>query len=181
MSLLRIPTIYLCSTQVDPIFNALMQALRMDPQLLRTDATRILQQVDSTQSVSDEQLLTTESELGRTFQKARENKRFHYTDAWGIGLGRLLELRSSRINPTNPPDFSKWSQLLLRVPAERLEQSWAGFTEQQRRMQSFEATRRALIAQKSTTSEYSRTHRQLYSLDGNSAGKEKGQCELNRR
>ena len=117
----------------------MLRALSMDPQQLKSDATRLLRQVDATRSVSDQGLFSSESELGEVFQKVRENEKFHYTDAWGVGLGRLLELRQST---TNRPDFARWSELLIRVPAERMEQSWSNFSEQQSRIQSFEATRK---------------------------------------
>lgn len=123
----------------------MLHALSLDPQLLRSDATRILKNIDSTQSVSDESFLRSDSELGRMFQSVRENSEFHYTDAWGVGLGRLLELRQSSPSPLS---FAKWSRLLLRVPAERLERSWSDFNQQQRRVQSLEAARRDAAAQR---------------------------------
>lgn len=129
---------------MEPIFDKMLHALSIDPQLLKTDATRIIKNIDTTQSISDESFLSSDSELSRMLRNVRENSQFHYTDAWGIGLGRLLELRQASPSPLS---FEKWSKLLLRVPVERLERSWRDFNEQQSRIQCFEAARREAAAQ----------------------------------
>jgi len=104
----------------------MVNALGMDPRAIREDAKQVLQQVDLTRSLSDEDFLySADSEVGKIFDKVRSNRLYHYTDAWGVGLVRLMELRKH--TPPTVNDFIAWSDLLVNVPAERLSASWSAF------------------------------------------------------
>jgi len=104
----------------------MVNALGMDPRAIREDAKQVLQQVDLTRSLSDEDFLhSADSEVGKIFDRVRSNRLYHYTDAWGVGLVRLMELRKH--TPPTVNDFIVWGDLLVNIPAERLSASWSAF------------------------------------------------------
>ena len=104
----------------------MIHALDMHPTAIKEDAKLLLRQVDLTKSLSDENFLrSADSDMGKIFDKIRGNQQFHYTDAWGVGLARLMELRKH--TPPSAMDFTTWSDLLVNVPAERMSASWSAF------------------------------------------------------
>ncbi len=123
--------------QVDPIFHSVMNAVSLDPHTLENSAKLVLKGIDQTRLVSDENLLLKSGdELGKIFAGVPNNPAFRYTDSWGVGLVRMMELRGSLAVDKNNAQFAKWSELLCgAVCAEQLAQSWGGFIAQQRRMQ----------------------------------------------
>ena len=103
-----------------------MHALNMHPTAIKEDAKLLLRQADLTKSLSDEDFLRSpDSEVGKLFDNVRCNRQFHYTDAWGVGLARLMELRKH--TPPSAMDFKALSDLLENVPAERMSASWSAF------------------------------------------------------
>lgn len=103
-----------------------MHALDMHPTAIKEDAKQLLRQVDLTNTLSVEDFLrSADTEVGKIFDKVRSNRQFHYTDTWGVGLARLMELRKH--TPPSAMDFATWSDLLVNVPAERMSASWSAF------------------------------------------------------
>lgn len=76
------------------------------------------------------------------FECTRENRFFKYTDAWGVGLGRMMELVG---NEPNPESFEKWSSSLRWVFTPRLISTWDEFSGDQLRMQGIEAMQKQLM------------------------------------
>jgi hypothetical protein len=123
--------IFIC--QIDMIFNVLMKAMNFDPVQIRHDATRILSAIKEIPIGSDEEVLNAKGgEIVKIFDSVRTNRFFKYTDSWGIGLGRLIEL--SGIEPSMD-SFSRLAKSLKWVYATSLMKSWSQFSSEQIKMQ----------------------------------------------
>lgn len=131
--------------QIDVIFNEMMKAIGFDPAVIREDAKRALELIKTTKSLSDEEFLSStdpDNELGKILKNARENRFFKYTDAWGVGLARMMELRD--LSP-GKESFERWCKVLRWVSPNRLLQSWDEFCADQIRMQGVEAMQKQLM------------------------------------
>mmetsp|Transcript_18494 Transcript_18494/g.25566 ORF Transcript_18494/g.25566 Transcript_18494/m.25566 type:complete len:365 (-) Transcript_18494:164-1258(-) len=133
---------YALQDEIDVIFNVMMKAVGLDPALIRADAKRILSVIKESTLSEDEFLAATEGEIAEIFNGVRKNRFFKYTDAWGIGLARLMELKG--VEP-NMLSFEKWSKSLRWVFTPRLMQSYDEFCGDQLRMQGVEAMQKQLL------------------------------------
>eukprot|EP01039_Chlorochromonas_danica_P005234 gene5235-5767_t len=133
---------YALSDEIDIIFNEIMKAVGFDPVKLREDAKRILTLIKES-TLSDEDFLNQqEGELADIFNHVRKNRFFKYCDGWGIGLGRMLELRGIEVNEKA---FDLWAASLKWVFSPRIMQSWTEFCGDQLRMQGVEAMQKQLL------------------------------------
>lgn len=123
---------YALPDEIDVIFNTMMKAVGFDPVVIRADAKRILGLIKESTLSEDEFLAATEGEIAEIFNSVRNNRFFKYTDAWGIGLARMMELKGVEPNITS---FEKWSKSLRWVFTPRLMQSYDEFCGDQLRMQ----------------------------------------------
>ena len=69
-----------------------MVAVGFEPQKIRDDAKRMLSLIKEGNPTADDILNSTEGELAEILINVRTNRFFKYTDAWGVGLGRMIEL-----------------------------------------------------------------------------------------
>ena len=87
-----------------------MNAVGLDPNLLRADAKRLLAVIKSQENRTETEILNSkDNELGQIFENVRKNRFFKYTDAWGVGLGRIMEL--ANIEP-KVENFEIWVSML---------------------------------------------------------------------
>lgn len=101
-----------------------MTALKFDPVMLREDAKRVLQLIKESTLSEDEFLAQTEGEIAKIFNNVRANRFFKYTEAWGVGLCRMMELRGLEVNEER---MERWSASLKgHVNQRRISQSWSG-------------------------------------------------------
>jgi hypothetical protein len=125
------------------MFNELMKAVGFSPAKLREDAKRMLELIKATASVPEAEFLRGgDNELGKLFASIQKDRFFKYTDAWGVGLGRLMELRE--VDPGKEV-FERWSAALRWVPPTRLLQSWDEFCADQIRMQGVEVMQKQIM------------------------------------
>jgi len=87
-------------------------------------------------------LASTEGEIAEIFNSVRTNRFFKYTDAWGVGLGRMMELLN--VEPKTE-SFDRWAGNLKWVFTPRLMQTWDEFCGDQLRMQGIEAMQKQLM------------------------------------
>ena len=120
----------------------MMKAVGLDPNLIREDAKRVLSLVKDGNPSEDDILNAQTGELADIFNNVRTNRFFKYTDAWGVGLGRLIEVLG--VEP-NEASFNKWSSSLRWVFTPRLIQTWDEFCGDQLRMQGIEAMQKQLL------------------------------------
>lgn len=133
---------YALQDEIDVIFNVMMKAVGLDAVKIREDAKRMLTLIKEG-SLSEADLLSAkEGELADIFNKVRENRFFKYTDAWGIGLGRMIELIGGE---PKTESFDRWSGSLRWIFTQRLMQTWDEFTGDQLRMQGVEAMQKQLL------------------------------------
>lgn len=134
---------YALQDEIDVIFNEMMKAVGMDPKLIRDDAKRVLQLIKDGPQSEDEILAETYSgELADIFNRVRANRFFKYTDAWGVGLCRMMELVG--VEPKQE-SFEKWCPSLRWIFAQRLTQTWDEFSGDQVKMQGIEAMQKQLL------------------------------------
>lgn len=124
------------------IFNILMKSMGLDPVKIRDDAKRILTLVKESTLSEEEFLNQSTGELGEIFNYVRTNRFFKYTDAWGVGLCRIMELRG--IEP-NEESFNRWTKNLRWVFTPRITQSWSEFCADQLKMQGIEAMQKQIM------------------------------------
>lgn len=84
----------------------------------------------------------TEGEIADIFNSVRTNRFFKYTDAWGVGLGRMMELVGAE---PKSESFDRWCGSLKWVFTPRLMQTWDEFCGDQLRMQGIEAMQKQLM------------------------------------
>jgi hypothetical protein len=82
------------------------------------------------------------NELTDILDYVRTNRFFKYTDAWGVGLCRVMELIG--LEP-NVDTFNRWTATLRWVFPQRLTQSWDEFCNDQIRMQGVEAMQKQIL------------------------------------
>ena len=128
--------------QIDEIFNKMMVAVGFEPQKIRDDAKRMLGLIKDGNPTADDILSSTEGELAEILINVRTNRFFKYTDAWGVGLGRMIELVGAE---PNSDSFDKWSASLRWVFTPRLISTWDEFCGDQLRMQGIEAMQKQLM------------------------------------
>lgn len=139
---LSLPFIILFSPQIDVIFNTMMKCVGFDANKIRDDAKRVLTLIKEGPQNEDEVLAATSGELAEIFNNVRTNRFFKYSDAWGVGLGRMMELLS--VEPKQD-SFDKWSKNLKWVFTQRLMQTWDEFSGDQLRMQGIEGMQKQLL------------------------------------
>lgn len=120
----------------------MMKAVGFDANKIREDAKRVLSLVKEGDPTEDAILGATSGELAEIFNNVRSNRFFKYTDAWGVGLGRLIEVLGAE---PNEAAFNKWSASLRWVFTQRLMQTWDEFCGDQLRMQGIEAMQKQLL------------------------------------
>jgi hypothetical protein len=133
---------YALQDEIDVIFNEIVKALRLDPVKVRDDAKRVLNFIKENNLSEEEFLNLKEGEVGEIFEKLRTDRFFKYTDAFGVGLCRIMELRNVEPKLEN---FQRWTQTLRWVNPTRLVQSWAEFNGDQVKMQGVEAMQKQLL------------------------------------
>merc|ERR1711988_1944249 len=133
---------YAMQDEIDAIFNIMMDACGLDATRIREDAKRLLTLLKELDCSFDKLLDMQEGELAEIFHAVRANRFFKYTDAWGIGLGRIIELTGGEATAES---FDKWSTSLRWVFTSRLIQTWDEFTGDQLRMQGVEAMQKQLL------------------------------------
>jgi Thylakoid formation protein len=119
----------------------MMIAVGFEPQKIRDDAKRMLSLIKDGNPTADDILNATEGELAEILINVRTNRFFKYTDAWGVGLGRMIELVGSE---PNSDSFDKWSASLRWIFTPRLISTWDEFCGDQLRMQGIEAMQKQL-------------------------------------
>lgn len=133
---------YAMQDEIDTIFNTMMESCRLDPVRIREDAKRLLTLVKDSSMTEDDLLNAKEGELAEIFNTVRSNRFFKYTDAWGIGLGRIIELTGGE---PKAESFDKWAASLRWIFTSRMMQTWDEFTGDQLRMQGVEAMQKQLL------------------------------------
>ena len=133
---------YALPDEIDVIFNELLKCVGFDPVLIREDAKKILSSIKDSNFTEDEVLNGKEGVLAKIFDDVRTNRFFKYTDAWGVGLGRIIELLGVEPNETS---FERWCKSLKWVFSQRVMQTWNEFTADQVRLQGVEAMQKQLL------------------------------------
>jgi hypothetical protein len=134
---------YALEEEVDAIFYALLSSLRFHPQQLLTDAQRIMSLLQNAQAIAEEDFWPSLLTLISTSTSSRSAKYpiTKYTDAWGIGLVRMMELRKVEVNKSTLWNWCKKFQsnsLLqnrLHDFPEQILQTWSHFLSQQQSLQ----------------------------------------------
>lgn len=120
----------------------MMKVVGLDATQIRDDAKKVLTLVKESTLSPEEFLNSQEGEIAAVFNTVRNNRFFKYTDAWGVGLARIMELKGVEPNQEN---FEKWCGSLKWVFAPRLIQTWDEFCGDQLRMQGVEAMQKQLL------------------------------------
>jgi len=120
----------------------MMRVVGLNGTLIRADAKRILDTITELPQNEDAFLSSSTGEIAEILNNVRKNRFFKYTDAWGVGLGRLMELIG--VEPKQE-SFDKWCKSLKWVFAQRLMQTWDEFSGDQLRMQGVESMQKQLL------------------------------------
>jgi hypothetical protein len=102
---------YSLPEEIDPIFDTAMTAVGFDPDQLRSDGKRVQALVRDLAAASGEggnvtsAILYGDHELARLFESVRQNRFFKYSEAWGVGMCRVIELIG--LDP-KPELFTPW-------------------------------------------------------------------------
>jgi hypothetical protein len=120
----------------------MMKAVGFDPVKIRDDAKLILTLIKEGNLTEADVLDAKDGTFAEIFQNVRNNRFFKYSDAWGIGLGRVLELLG--VEPKDE-SFDRWAKSLRWVFTSRLLSTWNEFTSDQVRMQGVEAMQKQLM------------------------------------
>jgi hypothetical protein len=120
----------------------MMKAVGLDATKIRDDAKRILTLVKDGSMTEADILNSKDGELAEILNNVRSNRFFKYTDAWGIGLGRIIELTGGE---PKQESFDRWTKSLRWVFTPRLMSTWDEFTGDQLRMQGVEAMQKQLL------------------------------------
>lgn len=162
---------YPLQDEIDIIFSTMMTACGLDPAKIRDDAKKILALIKQGTFTEEDVLGMKEGELAKVFNNVRTNRFFKYTDAWGVGLGRIMELIG--VEP-KVESLETWSKDLKWVFAPRLLQTWNEFCADQLRMQGVEAMQKQLLIR-----EKKRAAARLEKKAGEFDSKKKALLELN--
>jgi len=133
---------YPLQDEIDKIFNEMMKAVGFDANKLRDDAKKVLTLIKESNLTEDDILNLKDGLLGDIFTRCRTNRFFKYTDAWGVGLARIMELIG--VEPKSET-FDRWSKSLKWIFTPRLTQTWTEFCGDQLRMQGVEAMQKQLL------------------------------------
>jgi len=133
---------YPLQDEIDKIFNIMMTAVGLNPNTLREDAKKVLTVIKDSNLTEEDLMNVKEGILAEVFSKVRGNRFFKYTDAWGVGLGRVMELIG--VEP-KAESFDRWSANLKWVFTPRLISTWSEFCGDQLRMQGVEAMQKQLL------------------------------------
>lgn len=95
------------------------------------------------------------------FAQIQKNRFFKFTDAFGVGLSRIMELHE--VNPGKEA-FDRWSAALKWVPVARLV-TWDEFCADQIRMQGVEVIQRAAVRLESKVAAFDDKKRALPELN----------------
>lgn len=120
----------------------MMKAVGLDADKIREDAKKVLSLIKDKGLTQDSLLDSKEGELAAIFQGVRSNRFFKYTDAFGVGLGRIVELCGGTADDKS---FEKYEASLRWCFAQRMMQTWNEFTSDQLRMQGVEAMQKQLL------------------------------------
>jgi hypothetical protein len=134
---------YALQDEIDVIFNEMMKACGFDPAVIRADAKKVLNLVKESPLQGEDFLNGQEGEIADIFNGVRKNRFFKYSDAWGVGLGRVMELKG--VENINGTSFDTWCGSLKWVFSPRVVQSWDEFCGDQLRMQGVEAMQKQLL------------------------------------
>eukprot|EP01033_Poteriospumella_lacustris_P000806 gene806-572_t len=96
---------YAVPQEIDSIFNAMVIALQLDPQQVRRDAKRLIGLAKGRPTPLIDNLPP--AELFTVVDTNPGNKEFPLTDAWAVGLGRLIELYGAVPSETI---FRRWNR-----------------------------------------------------------------------
>lgn len=144
-----LPTVTVCVLitlpylQIDAIFNAMVIALQMDPQQVRDDAKRLISLTKGHTSSSIDQLPP--AELFTVVNTGPAHKEFPLTDAWAVGLGRLIELCGAIPSETT---FRRWNRRGMNNA--RLMAAWSDFQADSQRLFSLECIQQQLLQSSAT-------------------------------
>jgi hypothetical protein len=119
-----------------------MTALGFDPVVIRDDAKRMLGLIKSSNETGISVLDMKEGEIADILNYIRGNRFFKYTDAFGVGLGRMMELVGTDPNAEN---FEIWCNSLKWIFQQRLSSTWNEFNADQLKMQGVEAMQKQLM------------------------------------
>lgn len=162
---------YPLQDEIDTIFNTLMASVGLDSIKVRDDAKKILTLVKESSLSEDDLLNAREGLFAKIFANVRTNRFFKYTDAWGVGLGRIMELIG--VEPKTE-SFDRVSKSLRWIFTPRLMQTWEEFCADQLRMQGVEAMQKQLLIR-----EKKRAAARLEKKAGQFDDKKKALLELN--
>jgi len=117
---------YPATAEVDNIFNAYVTSLGFNPVSVRADARRltVLVKKYKAQTSSSLFLPVIQNEVSHLLKKVRNNKDFHFVTAWGIGVGRCLEISGTNCDERN---FQIVSNYVKHVKTGELLKSWTEF------------------------------------------------------
>ena len=132
---------YPLADEIDIIFDAMMDSVGLKPQEIRDDAKALMTMVRDGSMTEEDVLAAKEGEIADILNNVRENRFFKYTDAWGIGLGRMIELLGGEAKEET---FDKWTQSLRWVYTQRIMSTWNEFSGDQLKMQGVEAMQKQL-------------------------------------
>ena len=119
-----------------------MTVVGLDAIKIREDAKRLLGLIKESNLTETDLFALKNGELAIILANVRSDRFFKYTDAWGVGFGRIMELIG--IEPTLE-NFDRWAKNLKWIFAPRLAQTWNEFCSDQLRMQGVEAMQKQLL------------------------------------
>jgi hypothetical protein len=120
----------------------MMKAVGLDSALVRADAKRVLTLIKDTNLTEDDILNAKEGLFADIFNNVRNDRFFKYVDAWGVGMGRVMELIGIEPKEEN---FNRWTKSLKWIFTQRVMQSWDEFSADQLKMQGIEAMQKQLL------------------------------------
>jgi hypothetical protein len=129
--------------QIDSIFNAMVIALQLDPQQVRHDAKRLIGLAKGRTTPLIDNLPP--AELFTVVDTNPGNKEFPLTDAWAVGLGRLIELYGAVPSETI---FRRWNR--RGVNNARLMAAWSEFQADSQRLFNLECIQQQLLQSPAT-------------------------------
>eukprot|EP01033_Poteriospumella_lacustris_P011179 gene11179-7953_t len=134
---------YAVPQEIDSIFNAMVIALQLDPQQVRRDAKRLIGLAKGRPTPLIDNLPP--AELFTVVDTNPGNKEFPLTDAWAVGLGRLIELYGAVPSETI---FRRWNR--RGVNNARLMAAWSEFQADSQRLFNLECIQQQLLQSPAT-------------------------------